>query len=421
MVSTIISNLALPASAVVTGPVLARALDPVGRGELATAVAPVVLVAFLLTFGLPEAIIYRVASRTFSAHQILPTAMLLGAATGVIGAGGLWLVAPLLLMRVPALIPLLQLLALTLPIVLALTGARGVAQARGDFRTVNIERWVTALVRLFAILAFALAGVLSVASAAWISTTAGLVGGIALLMSMRQIHPSDNSPPVKFGFASRSLFSYGSRVWLGSLSTLLILRIDQVLMVPLTTSEQLGLYAVAVAIAEVPTAAFSAVRDVLFSRSTAEGTLVALARACRVSVAIFIPSAILFWFVGPTLVSWAFGTDFAAASSMAQLLWIASAFSGVAGICGAGLLSLNRPGLYSIMQAGVAVFNIVLTLVLVPSWGGLGASAASLFSYIAFAAVGTFALVRLGTVSGSELWLVRPADVLGLVRRASCR
>src|SRR5690606_5393360 len=67
-----------------------------------------------------------------------------------------------------------------------------------------------------------------------------------------------------------SLLGYGARIWLGSLSGVVLSRIDQLLMVPLSNAGRLVLYAVAVTVCEAPVMLSSAMRNVVFSADSAD-------------------------------------------------------------------------------------------------------------------------------------------------------
>src|SRR5437868_3750154 len=63
LVRTTVASLAVPAAAVLTGPILARELGPGGRGELAALIAPLMFATLVANFGIPEALTYTVARR----------------------------------------------------------------------------------------------------------------------------------------------------------------------------------------------------------------------------------------------------------------------------------------------------------------------------------------------------------------------
>lgn len=413
MVSTVAANLAVPASALVTGPILARALEPKGRGDVAAVIAPISLAGYLFTLGLPQAFTYFVASGRYSTRDLTRLALLLGLLSGVLAVVALELATPYLLASKPHLIPLAQGINLLLVLVLIFSAVRGIIQGTGDFRPVNQERWVSVASRFVVVVVLALLGLLTVSNVAWISQLVLVAGGLMLFVGLRSLNRRSSlevtEPEV------RPILTYGGRVWIGSLSALLIVRLDQVLMIPLTDARQLGLYAVAIGTAEVPTAAFAAVRDVMFSRSAKTDGAERLAQSARSVVVLFIPVAVVFLPVAPVLVTLLFGRDFSDAALMTQILWVASLPVGLAGLYGAGILAGGRPGFFSGVQVAIAALNIVLILLFVPVLGGVGASLVSLLSYIVFAVVAAAVFSRLSGIRIRSLVVPDRADVRNLL------
>src|SRR3954471_471766 len=87
LVWTTAANVALPVSAFITSPILARELGPHGRGEMAAVRPPSTLAVRVMTFGLPESRTYHVATRRLAAPAAARLALGLGAASG--GGAGL--------------------------------------------------------------------------------------------------------------------------------------------------------------------------------------------------------------------------------------------------------------------------------------------------------------------------------------------
>ena len=90
----------------------------------------------------------------------------------------------------------------------------------------------------------------------------------------------------------KSTALYGGQVWVGAVSGLLLARIDQVLLTPLATFE-LGLYAVAVNISEIPLVLTSALTAVLFSSDARKRDDGALGRSSRIAFLIAVTLAVI--------------------------------------------------------------------------------------------------------------------------------
>src|SRR5207248_1354771 len=119
MVRLAVSNLAIPASAVLTGPILARSLGPAGRGTLAAVLTPIALSTYVLNFGVPEALTYVVAKGRATTATANRLALVLGAIIGALCAGGLIALTPVLLQKYPHQQTLFIVLSLLLPLEIA--------------------------------------------------------------------------------------------------------------------------------------------------------------------------------------------------------------------------------------------------------------------------------------------------------------
>jgi O-antigen/teichoic acid export membrane protein len=164
-------------------------------------------------------------------------------------------------------------------------------------------------------------------------------------------------------------------------------RIDQVMLQEMVGSTEVGIYSVAVRMSEVwafiPSVIYwSVYPSILEARQTSDDlfyerlqkyyNLMAL-----LSYAIAIPVTLIAQWLVPTL----FGEAYSRAGLMLIILIWANMFTGleIARTAFLNAMNLNRIYLAAIFAGGV--LNIVLNLFLIPKFGGLGASYASLVSY----------------------------------------
>src|SRR3954470_6637786 len=87
-------NLALPLTSLLSGPILARTLGPVQRGEMAAAISPVFVLMFIANMGLPEAATYAIARLRQDPREVFKRVGRLSVAYGIVAATMLWFVAP---------------------------------------------------------------------------------------------------------------------------------------------------------------------------------------------------------------------------------------------------------------------------------------------------------------------------------------
>lgn len=369
----VIGNLAGPAGAILTAPILARGLGLTERGDLAGATAPFLLAVAAATFGLPEAMVFLTARAACVDRRVLLRAALVLALAGGIAAGGLALLVSPALRTADARLASWLCLAL-LPFCLGIGAVRGAAMGVHAWTRVSLEKILTATSRLAAIGCLYLTGNLGVVSGALAIAGSMVIGTAAYAGVFANRRGSAFPRPLH---PSAELLGFGLRYWSGSLAGTLLSRLDQVLMVPLTSSAELGLYAVAVSIAEVALILNLALKDIMLATEAGDGNRERVASFARISTlltsALGVAVLVLSWFAVEPL----FGPEFTGSRQIIATLILGVILGNPGSICGAGMSGWGRPGLRSISVAAAAVLNFVLVLLLVPAFGGLGAAYAT--------------------------------------------
>jgi O-antigen/teichoic acid export membrane protein len=373
MLFTAAGNLAIPFSAVVTAPILAQVLGVEGRGELAAVTAPLILLTIAGTFGIPEAVNHYVAAARASLRAALVRSTPLILLAGVLCTILTLLLAPFLSGGDEEITALIRITSTAILPSVMVGLLRGAASGLHLWRLVNGERYINASVRIVGIYGFATAGMLDVPIATMVTAAAPIIGGFAYVsLRAHSTSPSPASVP------RRTILSYGLRIWVGALSGILLVRLDQVLITPLSGVAELGLYAVAVNVADVILIANSAVRDVTFSSESTKATPRRLYKSARVSL---LASLLIGAATALTVPAWLpviFGADFADAVPVTELLILAAVVGVPGSIAGAGLSARGRPGLRSASLLIACLVNIAAVLLLVPSLGAMGAALATL-------------------------------------------
>jgi hypothetical protein len=340
---------------------------------------------------------------------------------------------------------------------------RCVVQGRGLFGAMVRERLILAVGRLVVLVLLAVAGLLTVVSATVTSVLMPLLAAVPLVLALRRRSPTvgeqtvaqdvaalagpatapesaappDPLPlgpsssavqvhavPSSYPAARRMVIGYGLRSGVGNIASQLLRRMDQVLLAPLAGVSQLGLYVVAVALAEIPAFALSAVRDVIYATSAAQDDPGLLARATRCVILLTIPTVVVGVAVTPLVLPLLFGEDFSDAVPLAQLALLAFSFEVVWLLLGTGLLAIGRPGLRSAIQVGGVVVSVVALLLLVPPLGALGAALAMIGTRVLLAVASQAAFTRFSGVPVRDCLVPQQQDVravwqllTGLVRR----
>ena len=207
------------------------------------------------------------------------------------------------------------------------------------------------------------------------------------------------------------------------------LRLDQLLMTTLVSSEQLGLYVVAVAVSGVFSPLYTALAVVVLPRVTRADSLVAggrqAVRHVQLGIIIGFPLTVVGVMVMPWLLPLLFGRDYGRAIVPAQVLLVAAIFQGTNIVLGNSLLGLGHPGKTAVAEGAGLVVTIGLLLALLPSLGGLGAAIASLSAYALVMLMQTAFVRRAAGLAWRDFWVVHWRDFLPDIKvfeklRAAC-
>lgn len=396
-----------PLAVLVTAPILARTLSVDGRGDLAAATAPFLLAVAIGTLGLPDAV-----TNVLARGSSLRLRSWLGISLALVGAGitavlCVWVAAPVLSSGGSAGLGSLMVIA-TIACVPALLVAllRGRAAGLHLWGLVAAERILNGLLRIVGIVMLVLIGQLTLVTAALVTVLAPVLAGLVYVMMARRGDVAGRPDVATTGHT----FKYGSKAWLSSVAGIILLRIDQLLILPLAGPAQLGLYAVAVNVSEVPLIINSATREVTFSSDASARNNDQAGLAARVTLiactlcAVVVLAPIEWWL--PLV----FGSEFAAAAPIAVVATLA-VLAGVPGsLAGASLGARGRPELRSVSILVACVVNVALLFFLVPWLGGAGAALATLIGNFISGNMCVFFAVRLFGYRWSDFYAIRGSD-----------
>jgi O-antigen/teichoic acid export membrane protein len=408
-------NLFAPLASLASAPLLTHGLGVEGRGETAAVIAPLLLVTLGATFGIPAALTFLAAREPRLIGLLLRKGTRLLFAAGLVGSLLVVGSSTVLALDDPRLSTLIVWSAVGVVPTLMASGLQAIAAGSHRWELIAADRVVAAAVRLGGLLVLALSGQLTVVSAVLVLALSPAVGAI-VYVRLVLAHRADVNPIGHGAGTSARILGYGSRVWIGSVSGVILARLDQVVMVPLADAWQLGLYAVAVTVGELPLLVNSAVRDVIFSSDAASENPEALGRSARVSTLVVSTLALTmgvsaFWWL-PAV----FGAEFAGAVPLAAVILVAAAVNNPGSVAGAGLAARGRPGLRSLSLALAGAVNLVLVFVLVPPFGAMGAAIATLAGGFVASNLNVVLLWRACGVDPRAFYWLRRDDIT-LVRR----
>lgn len=419
MLTTAVGNFVPPVAAFITAPILAHALGVTGRGEVSAAQAPLLLFAALFTLGLPEAATYLIARSPRLLAALVGRAALLLVAAGLLGTGVTVALSDLLSGGDPVVATLIRISALAIGPTLIVTVLRGAAIGLQAWGLVAAERSVASLGRLVIIAVLAATEQLTVLTAVYVNAWFILLGGlvyIVLAFRRARLRLDPSFAAERETVSAGAMLRYGMGVWFGSLAGVLLARVDQLLLVPLSGAYELGLYAVAVVVAEIPLLLNNTVREVMFASDAKGRDDARLTYAARMSglICLLVAAAIgvTMWWWLPLL----FGTDFAPALTVTLILLLAVVVGPPGSVAGAGLAARGLPALRSWSLLVALVVNVVLVLVLVPVLGATGAALATLAGNIVSSNLNIYFIKRRFDVPMLEFYLVRLSDLRDFAR-----
>ncbi|WP_072740488.1 lipopolysaccharide biosynthesis protein [Rhodococcus pyridinivorans] len=379
-----------PALGILSGPILARAMGPDGRGQFASIMQPITIASAIASIGIPSAIAVYIArgNSPRRCYQIgLTTAML---PTIII------VVAMVFYGRVvserqniPYATILLCWTAIVLSVVVQIR--RGAWQGVGRWRLLDVERGGAAVARFVFVLIVALLGLRSAESFA-----AGALLSFVLVSCMLFIPlPKSNgsASPATGDFARFSILAS-----VGTIATIASSRLDQLLMPIATDASQLGFYAVAVTVAEVPLIFGTLAARNALQLSAAGKNLRTIARESSMFFWAGSISAVVILLCADWIVPIVFGDDFQQSVLAIKLLALGSIFTWVMLVTSAVISGRGRPGLGSAIALSSLLFTIVAFLIFWTAMSSTTAAAIALASSIVAATLGVVLTARVRAV-----------------------
>ena len=377
--------------------IVARELGPEGRGQVALLTAIALLLGNLATAGVQEANANLAAAEPQTRRALATNSVVLALVLGAVAAGAL----AVLLWAVPDAVGedtsrrFLWATVAFVPLIILEIYLLYLAQADYAFVVTNASMLLGPAVAFTGNAVFALTDTLSVRNAVgvWL---AGQVAATALLMWFVARRLAGFGRP-DLVLARRSL-GFGLRAYVGRVMQLGNYRLDQWLLGAISGPTQLGLYSVAVAWAEalwyLPTA-LAAVQRPDLVRSDPRTAGERAARVFRGSILVTAISGILMIVLAPFLCTVVFGEPFRDSVGQLRVL-VLGAFGMVAAkLLGNALVARGRPGLQSVAVGIGFLGTVVLDVLLIPPYAGMGAAIASSVAYTASGATMAVIFVRL--------------------------
>ncbi len=379
-VQTLLANVLILGVNVGTGVITARLLGPDGRGWQAAMVLWPQFLAYALTLGLPSSMLYNIKQSPEKASRLFSAALLMGTPLGLLATLVGVVFIPRWISEYPTEVAhFAQWLMLTAPVWLLALIFTHILQAREEFGLYNISRYAQPLITLFALVVLAGFYKLTPFNAAMAYVLAIVPIFLWMLVRLWRIYrPSlRNLRSVLGNLTSYGLRSYGVNLF----GPIVAGQLDRVLVVGLLQPSLMGLYVVALSLSRILNALQNAVASVFFSKASGRGVdevISLVGRAVRVSTTGTLLVALGLGLLGPYVLGLVYGPDFLGAVAVFRILLLEAVLGGAAWVLAHAFMSLDRPGIVSVMQGVGVGLSVPLLLVLVPRYGLTGAGTALL-------------------------------------------
>jgi O-antigen/teichoic acid export membrane protein len=398
---------------VITSLLSAWALKPEGRGDLTIITMWTFVFSHIGTFGLPYAHRYWAAREPDWKAKIFSNSIIFTVLAGAAMIALAWFITPVLTGdKKSDVINLAQLFALNIPVILLNEMLRGQLEGAKLFGWLGVARLSFIATQAVGNAIFYLLGVLTLENAILIIVLGQIICALLMLLGVwRELKPS-----LSFDWSVlRQEISYGLRSYPGILTEIAVWRLDQMMLAIFAPSAIVGLYTVAVAIAEITSTLASSVADSLMPEVAAnehrhESTAL-LGKTLRLTLYAQFIVLIPLWIAAPFILRVIYGEGFVEAAGAMRLLLLASIVWSAAMIVISGLNGLGHPGLSTIARLFSTATTVVTLYWLLPLWGMNGAAVSSLLGYGTMLAVALFCLTRKQGISFWEILCPRRQDI----------
>jgi O-antigen/teichoic acid export membrane protein len=255
-------------------------------------------------------------------------------------------------------------------------------------------------------------GRLTLTSAALVIIVTGLLSGAQLVPLLLRTR----------GWALRSSLirpslRFGARSWVATVLANGNSYADQLMMTGLTSARQLGLYAVATTVSSVALPVIVAPLVAGSFADVAKGHYESIAAISRTAMLATFACAVALAGVGPLAIALLFGRAFDGATVMVLLLLLSSLSASVGGVLTALLSAAGRPADGLRAQAVGLLLSVPLLALVLPRFGGVGASVVDNITNASVAIVALRYGTRVFGGRAADYWLPRRADAHTLYMR----
>ena len=376
------NNILILIIGIATSILLARYLGPEGRGIYAAILVYPILLTSLAELGIRQSIIFLVGQKQYPPEKIIPVLLwmiIVSSMLSILIVGGIFF-----FLKDPDFSLFAIILALFyIPFRIVISYSQGVFVGKGEIWRFNQLNWIPQVILFLGIIILVVLGNFYVIGA----LVATLIG--SLIMSVYALFLLSQISPLKVLFdleIVKRLIGLGVLYGIALFIINLNYRIDIVIMQQLTTVAEIGLYTVGVSVAELVLQIPRAVGIVVFSRSanSQEPDLFSkrLTKLFRVSFISAMVCGIILALIAPYLVPFVFGTAFLPSVLVIQLIMPGIIMRTAFAVLNFDMAGKGKPVISLVALLPALIINVILNIILIPSYGANGAAFASSISYV---------------------------------------
>lgn len=381
----------------VTGVVLARTLQPEGRG-IYTLIATTMVTAIAvghLSLEKSQIALWRDEAR----HRALITnALVLSMALGT--AAALAAAVFLTVSGSPGASPLWAMALLAVPFGAASVNLTSVLLLQSRRKVVNGGAVAAGTVQCLPVLALAATGNVTVTSVVICCAVAPLV---PFLFAVRALWPV--SLRCEWSLV-RTQLSLSSRYHVGLVACHLLLNVDVFLLSAMDSASAVGIYTVAVTLMALTRVPAEAITQVALPQQAVSGTHEAgriTARTLRLNLLVSGALIGLIAVTSPWVIPLVYGHAYAASVTPLLILAPGAVALTLTRLTEQYLVRLDRPMTMTAISCGALGVNLLLNLVTIPRWGAVGAALAATSAFTLLALLETVWFLRSARMSALDL------------------
>lgn len=361
-----------------TGVITARMLGAAGRGVYAAAITWPSLLGMVATAGSASAVLVYVRRERDASAAITAWGATVGLGLSTLLAALAAAAMPLLLgPQHQAALPIARAALIFAHVTAMGVLLRSVFAGQGRFLLSNLAGVLPHGLHAAAVGGFALAGALTVETA----VASPIIGGVLTLILLLPFLLKEMVGPL----ATLKLLSAPLRgfAWRAAAANLFILMsgwADRLLLIPLLSPRDLGLYVVAFGFSRVVTLATPATGILLSAMSDGERSTAKKLHdmALRFSIASLAAALLGIYLLDAWLIGLFYGSQFLAAVACFRILAVQAAAARIANISAEFYLASDRPALNSWIGFADVATSAILLIALAPAYGPVGAAIAML-------------------------------------------